>query len=251
MKILLLGLCYWTKTYMVETLNSLVKLDCEIDIVLLENQSPYSESIRRRFQRFSETWKGKFRHVLYDQNVAAEVYRIFYNDNKDLFDEYDYIFTTDMDVEINKKLWDDMCILAQTNLIVGAVCSEENFCKKVCPFDVSVITPIHANTFNGVSWGFAPVFGHTGNHLISFPVKYFKEFMETDYHVEDAMFGKFARERGLSWISPVNSRIYHLSWDGVLGMYGHEDIISYVKRPKLTNWNRQELAKSTNIVFDE
>jgi len=249
-KILFLGLCYWTVTYMEKTLNSLKETGYSIDIVLLENKSPYSEKIAECFRRFAKGWKGKFRHVLYDKNIMGEVYRVFYKENRELFDQYDYIWTSDMDVIIGKRLWDDMVGLQGPNCIVGAVCSSENFSPKVAKCGLKDITVTQSGEKNGVAWGWPPTWGHTGNHCNSFPLKIFKEFMASDYYVVDVNFFKFVRGR-YWWISPVYTKIVHLSWDGYAGKHGEDDIVSYIESKKsMKGWNCMEEAKTVEKEFD-
>lgn len=246
MKYIVIGLGYWTVTYIKKTLESFQPHN--VDFVLLENKSPYSPQIKEMVDDLK--WDAYFRHVTYDPNIIGEVFRVFYNDNKDFLKQYDYVVTVEMDISFDAKFWNDMVTLMKTGKVVSGAMSSHNLARG---WNKNLLKTTTLGTIDGTAWGYSPKL--TGFQCQAYMYDVFSYFMNTSYPIIDSNVPNILKECGVERISPSESTLTHLMWDAYLGKdREHEDIATYLKNKNLTldnrQWDKRELSKGVQVVSD-
>jgi hypothetical protein len=211
---LFLGIVFRTISYVERTLAT---LDKDIDIVMLECLSPETPNIGSRLKSASLKRTGKFRHILYSENLIGEAYRKFLRENTDVFENYSFLVVSDMDVEFECGT-DWLAMMQAFDLekdvgIISLLCSDINhqpefygYGSIVCRDEKILQNGLTIATPQGLNTGLQAVMMRTDTAR--------KFFIESPtIPVIDSQIGLWLEQHEkLKWLVCSQYRVIHLMW---------------------------------------
>lgn len=233
---LFLGLVFFTGSH---TLKTLVTLPNDFDVVMLECPSEQSEQIAQDLREFARNWRGSFKHVKYSRNIIASVYRKYLCENPSVLEQYDYILTSDMDVEFPRDVpWNSVFEMFRSIPHVGVVsflCSKVNHVNNNNGW-LSILHGKTSRAENGLVYANPKNNNNTGWQCIVFSSQVAKQFfVESSCMVVDSHLGRWLHKNKLCWHVLVDYPVRHLNWDAHNDTKNQpEDVQKYVA------WRRAE-----------
>ena len=199
-KILILMNVYFNYEYVERTLDSIKenKGDFTIDFIFLENPSKYSFKIKELSKKYN------INHYICNENIAGQIYQLFYSSNQSLLTKYDYICLTESDVVLDTGCIDEaLYILNNLNNIgvcyVGLKLTLEKYKSIQKQIDRWVPKP-RKKTFYAE--------GHTGTQFIIFKTYYFFKLMDA---IENKKLCKGIARGCDKYFGYSDSNLYHLN----------------------------------------
>lgn len=175
----------------------------EIDYFIVENKSPNSDQISAYFSE-----KRLAGYIQFEENIADNAVRIFFNDYNSLINRYAYITFSDCDLELKESrtaFTEIKNILAHPEVGVCAV----NLSLKNFPHNIAKPS----------DW-LPPVIGEaidytevpTGSHFATVTKGNIGIFTVPGKSIDGA-FRQECAKRGLKWTRTKKAKAYHLTWD--------------------------------------
>lgn len=225
-RILVLMNVFFNYDYTERTLLSLFqnKGNFTLDIIFLENPSKYSEEIREL------SIKYHLKHFIGNENIAGQIFQLFYSNNKSLFDDYDYVCITESDVVLDDGcISEALCILDKLPN-AGHCCTALNLgLEKYKPIREKIARWVP----KPIRKGFYAI-GHTGVQFLIFRKPYFEKLMSwlDQDKLREPITGGCNKYTGLSdsnirrfndlnsflSVQTVVNKLDHIGWEVALGM---------------------------------
>jgi hypothetical protein len=192
-----------------------------------------SPSIAKMLAECARNWRGHFRHIVYSKNLIGNVYRKFLTEHADIFQKYNYIITSDMDVEIDaeipwKQCFDLFGLLSNVG-VISLPCSDVNH-TEICKGWQSIFIKNVKIASNGIAYGNPNNDQNTGWQCIIFSAQTAKRFfVESSVECVDYCLGAWLQQNQYNWIVLAEFKVKHLMWDAYNNVSTQpKDVQSYI-----------------------
>lgn len=225
-KILILMNVYFNYEYVERTLDSIKanKGDFTIDFIFLENPSKYSFKIKELSKKYN------INHYICNENIAGQIFQLFYSNNQSLLTKYDYICVTESDVVLDIGCIDEaLYILNNLNNIgvcyVGLKLGLKKYKSIQKKIDRWVPKP-RIKTFYAE--------GHTGIHFVVFKSSYFFNLMKDIenkrlhtaialgqkkyFGFSDSNLQRFNKLNNFKPVQTIKNKLDHIGWETAIGL---------------------------------